>query len=664
MSTTITNLPETSKVNGSDYLVLDQPDKTVKSTVSNFLTDMEVVLATQLKDTGGADLIQSSNGNTVQQEINNFSVNTREQWRRSLAEAGLTLVAGSFEEGATVNSSTDAVWHIAGGQCYTWDGAFPKTVAAGSTPATSGVVGVGAWLAVGDATLRTELASAVGAAMVGLSQGDTVQTAFDKISAGTYSLGYRSSTIKDRLDVMLTTSAMGAVGDGSTDDTAAVQLAIDTLSTLTRKATLYIDGRCKVSSLTIPATLSLHMVGNNVGGASYSRSALICQNATGPTITCNGSACTFENIQFVGASNDTAGGGDTTQTAILFTPGDANSYNCDGLVKGCGFVFFNKIFDLRGRNLKLIDNIFSNSAFGVWVGTTGIPDFRGLDIQGCRFHYMSAAAGNETTPTAACAVYVAPDTNFFNINITGNLSDGGKWFFVGAAAWGVIDNNHFNAQQTGVLYHYNTGMTLGTIFHRTSFSNNVITHTNATTPKGQTDSVYLVAGWGVDVLNNTINNAHRRAINSGVPNARIIGNTLIEAGFKTGGFPVIESNGPNASIMNNVLVRYGTVASVPSVGIKASNFTSVEGNRFTLGFGASGVPEWDTSSRGDTLIYGVMDIAALPSEEWGTAAPTSGRYLRGSKVWNTNVSAGGTLGWVCVASGTPGTWKGFGGVAP
>ena len=43
MSTTITNLPETSKVNGSDYLVLDQSDKTVKSTVSNFLTDTGVV---------------------------------------------------------------------------------------------------------------------------------------------------------------------------------------------------------------------------------------------------------------------------------------------------------------------------------------------------------------------------------------------------------------------------------------------------------------------------------------------------------------------------------------------------------------------------------------------------------------------------------------------
>lgn len=165
MSTTITNLPETSKVNGSDYLVLDQPDKTVKSTVSNFLTDTGVVLATQLKDTDGADLIQSSNGNTVQEELNNNLLNDREQWRRSLAEAGLTLVDGSFEEGATLNNNTDAVWYIAGGQCYTWGGAFPKAVPADSTPTSTGGIGPSTWVSVGDAALRAELASVNGATL-------------------------------------------------------------------------------------------------------------------------------------------------------------------------------------------------------------------------------------------------------------------------------------------------------------------------------------------------------------------------------------------------------------------------------------------------------------------------------------------------------------------
>ena len=60
--------------------------------------------------------------------------NAREQWKRQMADAGLNLVAGSFEEGATVQNATDAVWHISGGQCYTFSGELPKTVTAGSVP--------------------------------------------------------------------------------------------------------------------------------------------------------------------------------------------------------------------------------------------------------------------------------------------------------------------------------------------------------------------------------------------------------------------------------------------------------------------------------------------------------------------------------------------------
>lgn len=41
------------------------------------------------------------------------------------------------------------------GEYYRWDGAFPKQVPAGSTPQSTGGVGVGAWLSVGDAILRS-----------------------------------------------------------------------------------------------------------------------------------------------------------------------------------------------------------------------------------------------------------------------------------------------------------------------------------------------------------------------------------------------------------------------------------------------------------------------------------------------------------------------------
>jgi hypothetical protein len=43
--------------------------------------------------------------------------------------------------------------------------------------------------------------------------------------------------------------------------------------------------------------------------------------------------------------------------------------------------------------------------------------------------------------------------------------------------------------------------------------------------------------------------------------------------------------------------------------------------------------------------------------QWDTAAPTSGTWVQGDKVWNTAPTAGGVPGWVCVTGGTPGTWK-------
>jgi len=46
----------------------------------------------------------------------------------------------------------------------------------------------------------------------------------------------------------------------------------------------------------------------------------------------------------------------------------------------------------------------------------------------------------------------------------------------------------------------------------------------------------------------------------------------------------------------------------------------------------------------------------------GAAAPTTGAWGRGEIVWNQNASAGGFAGWICVAAGTPGTWKQFGAI--
>ncbi len=57
--------------------------------------------------------------------------------------------------------------------------------------------------------------------------------------------------------------------------------------------------------------------------------------------------------------------------------------------------------------------------------------------------------------------------------------------------------------------------------------------------------------------------------------------------------------------------------------------------------------------------FGLNDKKVLS----GTAAPTSGTYVQGDMMFNSTPSAGGPLGWMCVAGGTPGSWKAMGNLA-
>lgn len=56
-------------------------------------------------------------------------------------------------------------------------------------------------------------------------------------------------------------------------------------------------------------------------------------------------------------------------------------------------------------------------------------------------------------------------------------------------------------------------------------------------------------------------------------------------------------------------------------------------------------------------------LSAQRKQVVSSAAPTTGTWGKGDIVWASNVSAGGTVGWVCVTAGSPGTWKTFGSVA-
>lgn len=106
--------------------------------------------------------------------------------------------AGTFDAGYTLTNNRQTLAY--GNIEYSWSGAFPKVVSAGSTPATSGGIGAGAWVDRTQDMLRDELESSA-ATLLGFKQSAEsifVRTFIDRFSSD-------EVKVKD----------FGAVADGS-----------------------------------------------------------------------------------------------------------------------------------------------------------------------------------------------------------------------------------------------------------------------------------------------------------------------------------------------------------------------------------------------------------------------------------------------------------------
>lgn len=127
---------------GISYVLAADP----ASSLSNWIQINDDVLA-QLAQSTGASLI-GYNAETLKDVAD----------RVDLKING----ANSFSAGATLSSQKDFIWDAASSSWYYWSGAYPKTVAASSSPASTGGISPGAWSPVSSSYLQSLLIAANG----------------------------------------------------------------------------------------------------------------------------------------------------------------------------------------------------------------------------------------------------------------------------------------------------------------------------------------------------------------------------------------------------------------------------------------------------------------------------------------------------------------------
>lgn len=191
------------------------------------------------------------------------------------------ITLDSFEDGNTLTLPNQVLRLESTGEYYRWDGVFPKVVPTGSTPDSTGGTGTGAWLSVGDATLRGDLAQTTGASIVVTSDGDTVQEELDKIKLKFASFAaMRSSTASEIGDYALLTGwHVEYQGYG-----AGVFQCVDKTSLTDDGGTIAVASTYAWKRITGPGDATEFGVVPNAGSAFDNKAYILSAAATGALI--------------------------------------------------------------------------------------------------------------------------------------------------------------------------------------------------------------------------------------------------------------------------------------------------------------------------------------------------------------------------------------------
>jgi hypothetical protein len=468
----------------------------------------------------------------------------------------------------------------------------------------------------------------------------------------------------------------GATGDGATDDTLAIQSAIDDVFDAMGGTVYFPQGEYILTSALV-LKAQVRLIGES------QRNSIITQTGTAPVISVDddapssvwGNEIAFLKLQ---GNLDDAATGDVFYSKDTYR-GFEDCWFHDLFIQGCGrdAFHFEHTGDsssgdwhqyLRFERIYMRDRNWDGLASGVGrYGIYAYGTFSTNSIRDCKFYYCGSDCIHiEKNANSSCAVSNVIDTCVMQHNGDGDVVAHGV-YIKGAHATTLI-NNYFEDIGLDDTSHASAAVCIDDVNTR---SVNIIG--NFTT--GCWVHYSLIRGSSVFIDGGTLGwTGTTPASSTGIliganfeANTLRIGALTFNAGTSSDDMTWITNNG--TQVPQGLLTWVASSGqtdgnfSVRRLRINALNTFTAKSSPPTTGTWAVGDICYNSAPSAGEAIFWVCTSAGTPGT-WvvgqtlpkNGSPPASGAYTVGDVVYNSGAASGQPTGWICTAAGSPGSW--------